>query len=382
LSSAGYFERFETGGLDPVDSIGSQVDASLTWLEGLTEALVDHESDARLAEACLNQLAQQIPAHGYVAHRLIPQAPKPEFVAQEPGFHLLGQCPLSPANHLNMVEILEVRGLNQPLLVNDLVSRTRAWPYPEVRQAMLMAVPMGDCLWGYISVLNHLQGEAFDGPHAAWLAQVVQRLSAQLGRRETGRLQREASDGLLEALLRNLELAEPAVFWHSWRVARMGTVLARHLGCRDEELRWVHTGGLLHDIGKLGVCSQILNKREVLAAEELECLRQHPRLGYEMLRSFEQFGQSVSIVLYHHEQWDGGGYPLGLRGQQIPWLARIAAVADAYDAMTHDRPYRDRLDHRHVREILRGGAGRHWDADVVEAFLQIESQLIEIATLS
>jgi HD-GYP domain-containing protein (c-di-GMP phosphodiesterase class II) len=127
-------------------------------------------------------------------------------------------------------------------------------------------------------------------------------------------------------------------------------------------------GGLLHDIGKIGIDDQVLNKPGALTPDEYEQIKRHPQLGYDILRGVRQLQKILPIVLHHHEAWDGSGYPHGLAGESTPLLARITATADAFDAMSSDRPYRRGMADEKIDVIMREGAGRQWDPDVIDAF--------------
>jgi len=128
-------------------------------------------------------------------------------------------------------------------------------------------------------------------------------------------------------------------------------------------------------VGKIGIKDTILQKREALTVEEREHVQQHVTIGYWILSELRQIRNLLPGVLHHHERYDGQGYPDGLAGENIPMLARILAVADAYDAMSNQRPYRDALPYRRVEEILKEGAGKQWDQIVVDAFLRCRHRI-------
>lgn len=180
--------------------------------------------------------------------------------------------------------------------------------------------------------------------------------------------------GTLEALTRALELRDHETEGHSRRVVQYTYTLARHLGVAEEHLVAMMRGALLHDIGKIGIPDHILRKPGPLTPEEWEIMKAHTRNGYEMLRPMEFLRDAAPIILHHHERFDGSGYPDGLIGHAIPLGARIFAVADAYDALTSDRPYRRRRSHAAaVAEIVRC-AGSHFDPDVVQALLDTPAE--------
>ena len=130
----------------------------------------------------------------------------------------------------------------------------------------------------------------------------------------------------------------------------------------------MYIAGLLHDIGKVGIPDAVLSKPGKLTDEEFRIIQTHPATGVEILKHLEPLGYVLTAVLHHHESVNGGGYPHGLAGDAIPLFSRIIAVADAYDAMTSDRPYRGRMPAEQAEGILRAGAGKQWDTTVVDAF--------------
>jgi HD-GYP domain-containing protein (c-di-GMP phosphodiesterase class II) len=136
--------------------------------------------------------------------------------------------------------------------------------------------------------------------------------------------------------------------------------------------------GLLHDIGKIGIDDAVLRKPGKLTPEEFDHIKLHPALGHRILADIHQLSSVLPAVLHHHEQWDGKGYPHQLAGEDIPRIARIVAVADAYDAMTSDRPYREGMDAETVDQIFRDGAAKQWDAEVVAAYFAARQDVLDI----
>ena len=158
---------------------------------------------------------------------------------------------------------------------------------------------------------------------------------------------------------------------HSERVSRYSVLIGKHLGLSNEDLKILEIGGLFHDIGKIGITDSILQKEEKLTDEEYSEIKNHPSIGAKILSSASMFQDIIPIVLYHHEKYDGRGYPQGLKGEEIPYLARIAAVADSFDAMTSKRSYRDILDLEYVRNEFVRCAGTQFDPDIAKVFVDI-----------
>jgi response regulator RpfG family c-di-GMP phosphodiesterase len=173
----------------------------------------------------------------------------------------------------------------------------------------------------------------------------------------------------LEALGSAIETRDVGTELHSRRVHGYALAIARAHGVSEPELRDIANGVLLHDIGKIGIPDAILLKPGPLTPEEWAVMRSHPELGRRLLERVPFLRGAIPIVYHHHERWDGSGYPLGLKGEAIPLGARIFAVADAFDALTFDRPYSKAIPFEAARERIRQAAGTHFDPAVVRTFL-------------
>jgi putative nucleotidyltransferase with HDIG domain len=182
---------------------------------------------------------------------------------------------------------------------------------------------------------------------------------------------RLAYNTTLEGWAKALELRDFETQGHSRRVTELAIQVARALGIPEDELVHVHRGALLHDIGKMGIPDHILLKNGPLDDEEWQIMQQHPVYAYEMLSPIEFLRPALDIPRYHHEKWDGTGYPYGLRGEEIPLPARIFAIIDVWDALLSDRPYRAALDESVVLDHIQAQIGKHFDPRVAQAFLGI-----------
>jgi putative nucleotidyltransferase with HDIG domain len=187
-------------------------------------------------------------------------------------------------------------------------------------------------------------------------------LQAQIRERE------EAYFRNLEALARAIDARDPYTFEHSARVAAISEQLAEGMGLPAADIIALRRGGLLHDVGKIGVPDRILAKTSPLTDDEWASIRRHPVIGFEMLKDVPFLQPSLDSVRHHHERWDGEGYPDRLKGDTISQLARIVTVADAFDAMTSDRPYRKGFSFQFAARTIMSEAGRQFDPAVVEAF--------------
>ena len=175
--------------------------------------------------------------------------------------------------------------------------------------------------------------------------------------------------GALLALSEAVEACNPYTRGHSQRVARMAYQVGVRLGVDEARLSLLRLGGALHDVGKLAVSDAVLNKPGPLTADEILMVRAHPEIGARMVALDKALRPSLPAVLYHHERWDGEGYPTGRSGPEIPLEARVLAVVDSYDAMTSDRPYRLAMPVEDAVVEVDRCAGTQFDPDVALAFL-------------
>jgi HD-GYP domain-containing protein (c-di-GMP phosphodiesterase class II) len=173
-----------------------------------------------------------------------------------------------------------------------------------------------------------------------------------------------------ESLADAIEKRDPYTGGHTQRVNLYSSAIARYLQLNPMERKWLKITSVLHDIGKIGIEDQLLKKPERLSSEEFDMIKRHSNMGAEIIEHIRQLREIVPGVRYHHETMDGQGYPDGLRGESIPLLAKIVAVADTYDAMTTDRPYRKALKKEAAIEELKKCSGTQFDSEVVEAFVE------------
>ena len=184
-----------------------------------------------------------------------------------------------------------------------------------------------------------------------------------------------AYDNTLEGWSRALELRDMETKGHSQRVTEYTIQLAQMMGMNKDEIVQVRRGALLHDIGKMGVPDRILLKPGPLTDDEWEIMKQHPVNAYRLLSPIPFLKSALEIPYYHHERWDGSGYPQGLKGEQIPLAARIFAVVDVWDALSSDRPYRKAWPGEKTIKYLQEEAGILFDPNVVNNFLELLDQL-------
>jgi putative nucleotidyltransferase with HDIG domain len=183
--------------------------------------------------------------------------------------------------------------------------------------------------------------------------------------------------GTLSIFLDAIEVRDPFTARHSERVAHYGHLLAEHLGLTSDDESLLEIGALLHDVGVLGIADPILRKLGPLTTDEWEIMKTHTVIGARILEQAPELAAAIPVVRSHHERWAGDGYPDALKGDEIPYLARIVAVADAFDAMTGDRPYyRDSLPADAAFAELQQKMGTQFDPGIVAAFIRIRERLL------
>jgi response regulator RpfG family c-di-GMP phosphodiesterase len=234
--------------------------------------------------------------------------------------------------------------------VLEIFQRVPLQPYPE-----------------WIDFLETLAGQAAIAIDNAVLFENLQKSNFEL---------EQAYDATIEGWSHALDLRDRETEGHTLRVTEMALKLARIMRVDENKLIHMRRGGLLHDIGKLGVPDNILLKPAALTDEEWKIMRMHPQFAYDWLAPISYLREAVEIPYCHHEKWDGTGYPRGLTGESIPLTSRIFAITDVWDALTSDRPYRQAWSNEQVVEYIRANNGLHFDPKVVEVFLSNIADLI------
>lgn len=176
---------------------------------------------------------------------------------------------------------------------------------------------------------------------------------------------------MVQTLRYTVEAKDSYTRGHSDRVSEYSVLIGEKLGLPAEQIKTLRIGGLFHDIGKIGIPDSILLKPAKLTDEEYSQIKNHPSIGAHILGSAAIFQDIIPIVKHHHERYDGNGYPSKLKGEEIPYLARIAAVADTFDAMTSRRSYRGPIDVEHVKEEIKRCEGTQFDPQIAEVFIEI-----------
>jgi HD-GYP domain-containing protein (c-di-GMP phosphodiesterase class II) len=263
--------------------------------------------------------------------------------------------------------------MREPLLLADERDgrRGEALAREGVTSAMAVPVVFKDELFGVISLGRTDIPEPFSAENLSVLTSFAGQLAVSL---KNARLYSDLENtflGTISALAAAVDAKDPYTFGHSTEVTDYTDEIARIIGLSENERHTLHIAATLHDIGKIGIDSATLRKPGALNAEERASMERHPSIGADILAPLDFLAEAVPLILFHHERFGGGGYPSGISGSAIPLGARIITVADSFNAMVSDRPYRKGLPHSVARQELLDNSGTQFDPMVVAAFLPI-----------
>jgi HD-GYP domain-containing protein (c-di-GMP phosphodiesterase class II) len=264
----------------------------------------------------------------------------------------------------------------EPLIVNDPQKDPRFFKEmdgrTDFRTQNLIAVPVKvkEKVVGVLEAINKQDGEEFTQDDLSLFASLANQVAIAL---DNARLYQELEEMFFqtaESLAEAIEKRDPYTGGHTQRVTQYSQAIVGRLHLTPSEMKGLKIASVLHDIGKIGIEDRILKKSEKLNPEEFEVIKRHPNMGAEIIEHVRQLRGIAAAVKFHHEQMNGLGYPDGKKGEEIPILAKIVAVADAYDAMTTDRPYRRAISKEAAIEELKRCSGTQLDGEVVEAFVK------------
>ena len=371
----------------------------LTWLRSLAEHIevCDIQNDlATVSSAMLPTLCELIGAEAIAvfAHDTPYAAGEAASTPAGRCRYVTGDLPISQEACTELIEASETVTAGRPLVRNAADPHRPGSDTFGLRSFILVRVCRSKREYGWLLVMNRrmvsdgsraeknsascLSEWEFGTFEAGLLNAAAIMLATQSHNAELFRDKEHLLIGVVRALINAIDAKDAYTCGHSDRVALIAKRLAMQMGLDRRECERVYMAGLLHDIGKIGVPDHVLGKPDRLTEEEFAQIKLHPEIGYSILKHVRQLQYVLPGVLHHHESVDGSGYPMGLEGQQIPLYGRILAVADSYDAMTSTRAYRKAMPQSKAEAILREGAGKQWDSDVVEAFFSALPEIHEI----
>ena len=368
------------GEVDQVSQNLASTYEEISLLYTVTQNLRISSTEEEIGQLTLEWLVDCIPAHGFAIQFLPRQddedsayktRKRPELISN-------GLCPLECDEFSELVAYLQLEASSRPFVANHPVTGQSNWPVPSLRQLIVTPLSEGEHVFGWLAALNHRDDAEFGTVEANLLNSVSALLGIHSSNRELYRQQSEMVANVVRALVSAIDAKDPYTSGHSDRVSRFAVRIALEMRCDPKLVNTIYMAGLLHDVGKIGIDDSVLRKAGRLTESEFAHIKQHPEMGFKILADIKQLGDVLPAVLHHHEQWDGRGYPHGLSGEDIPQIARIMAVADAYDAMTSDRPYRAGMPDEKVDDIFRDGTGDYWDPEVVAAYFRAKKDIEQI----
>ncbi|MBF0544873.1 MAG: GAF domain-containing protein [Candidatus Riflebacteria bacterium] len=271
----------------------------------------------------------------------------------------------------------------EPVLINNLSGEGITDPASGsgVRSSLCVPLKVKERKLGVLSVSDKLSGDSFDSNDLDMLFTLASQIAITINNAKLYEDLEASYLAAVRALANSLDAKDPYTRGHSERVAWYSVEIGKKMSLSPAQVKDLHIGALLHDIGKIGISETIINKSSKLTPDEFELIKTHPARGASIIEPAKFLKEKIPLIKFHHERYDGKGYPEGLKGDKIPLLARIVCVADSYDAMTSKRAYRDNIGRGAAMSELINCAGSQFDPSVVEAFIQIlkdESMLIEI----
>ncbi|MEJ2696071.1 MAG: HD domain-containing protein [Candidatus Sulfobium sp.] len=255
-----------------------------------------------------------------------------------------------------------VREKKEPVTIFDVSmdERFEGFPYP-VKSLLVVPLIVEDAMIGALIASDKLDGKEFYSTDIKLISGMASACAVSIKKAFLFDDLRGMLFGAAEAFSFAIDAKDPYTYGHSRRVAETAVGIAKEAGFSADMMNWLRLAALLHDIGKIGTPESILHKRGKLDDEEMVMIREHPVIGARMIRHIPRL-KSISLwIRHHHEKYDGSGYPSGLKGEEIPFVSRIIAIADCFDALTTDRPYRRALGREEAIDIMRETEAEHFD---------------------
>ncbi len=338
-------------------------------LHGVTEHLNVSRSVKEIAGISIERIHRLIDAQAHVLILEEPGQGQEELTA--------GRLPFDLADFHRLIQTIETHDWSRPFIRNELAGGLFDQSFPGLESVVVVAIGDQRRRYGWLVSCN-LQYGHFGAVESKLLMTVARLLATHVQNVELYADQDAMLIGFVESLVSTLDAKDPYTRGHSERVALIARKLGEQLGVDGQDLHDLYLSALLHDLGKIGVDDRILAKPDQLTEEEFQQIQQHPVIGYEILKRLHGLKRILPGVRSHHEAYNGRGYPDKLSGEAIPLMARILAVADSYDAMSSDRPYRRGMPIERVEEIFRRGAGEQWDRRIIDAYFAARDEIEQL----
>jgi len=288
-------------------------------------------------------------------------------------------CAGTDADRSSMMVFSTDRGLlghvfetKEPLTICDVGRDERFEGFPYfVHRILIVPLIVEHSVIGAVIATDKLDGEEYYATEIKLLSGIASECAVSIKKALLFEEIRAMLFSISESFSLAIDAKDSYTYGHSKRVCEMATTLARAAGLPTESVRWIKLAALLHDIGKIGTPEDILHKDGLLSDEEMDRIKEHPVTGAKMLEHIQRMREISLWIMHHHEKYDGSGYPSGLKGEEIPFPSRIIKVADCFDALTTNRPYRTAFTKEEAVHIMKDGAGTDFDPVVFGHFLRI-----------
>ena len=365
----------EAAWVQEVDLLSEQISRTfeeISLLHDLARNLHISRSPKELAELCLDRMQALIDASGHAI----------SLKCGEEQSHLLieGDVPLSEAAMERLTTRCAIDWPAIPVVKNNLRETALGEEFPELENFVLVSIAEGEHTYGWILSCNMYDGREFGTVEASLMNSLATILGTHTRNIDLYQQHKDLIFCFIRSLVSAIDARDPYTRGHSERVALVARLLGVEMGLSHEDVQNLYQSGLLHDLGKVGIDDAVLRKEGKLTDEEFHHIQEHPMIGHSILSGLRNLQHLIPGVRHHHEYFSGNGYPDGLSGEDIPLMARIISVADAYDAMRSDRPYRKGMPPERVEEIFRKGAGSQWDAAVIDAYFAARDDIGQICT--
>ncbi|WP_310820324.1 HD-GYP domain-containing protein [Stratiformator vulcanicus] len=358
---------------DELDHVTCQLDHTyeeISLLHDLSRNLQVSQGPTSLADLCVRRLHALVDAGGSLI--LINDRSRRNLL------HSRGVLPFEPRELETLIESFSDVEWSRPLVRNHVGKTLLGADYPRLSNFILVPIQEGQHRKGWVFCCNRTHGQEFGTVEAGFMNSVATILGTHVRNTELYQQNQDLLIGFVRSLVSSLDAKDPYTRGHSERVALIARRIGKHMKLPEGDLRDIYLSGLLHDVGKIGIDDRILRKPGRLTDAEFEAVKAHPTIGYNILKGLSNLQHILPGVRNHHENFDGTGYPDKLAGDDIPLMARILAVADGYDAMGSDRPYRKGMPNQKIEEIFRKGRNEQWDPNVIDAYFACREDILNI----
>lgn len=371
----------------------TQAYEELAFLRELTDRLQlsdVSQSPLRFPEEILPSLRERLQAESVAMWGVETDEGQGQSHGSGAPIHVAGPPPENADDWRALIDQYRQQAESGPVVVNPSTPGHHSISAPGVSEFILVRMAASEDLMGWLLAVNRIQARQFgtENPHlqrlefgsteASLLGSTASVLATHAKNLSLVQEKEEMFVRAVRSLVSAVDAKDPYTCGHSERVGLFATKLGARLGLGAAERQRLYLAGLLHDVGKIAIRGETLRKPGRLTDEEFMEVKRHPECGWAIVHDLDKLQHVVGAVIHHHERFDGGGYPDGLTGEAIPLSARILAVADTYDALTSDRPYRQGVPQEKAEAILRSGSGSQWDPRIIDAAFDIMPELTEI----